>query len=47
MVLISRGPGGTVLAHRLGRNVVLVLDIGHVRASYKNVFASELRPKEL
>lgn len=47
VVLISLGPAGTVLAHRLAREGVLALDIGHISASYKNVFAGEKRPEEL
>lgn len=47
VVLISLGPAGTVLAHRLALRGVLALDIGHISASYKNVFAGASRPEEL
>lgn len=47
VVLISLGPAGTVLAHRLARNGVLALDIGHISASYKHVFAGDSRPEDL
>src|SRR5699024_5712971 len=47
VVLISLGPAGTVLAHRLARSGLLALDIGHISASYKNVFAGESRPENL
>jgi hypothetical protein len=47
VVLISLGPSGTILAHRLASKGVLALDIGHISASYKNVFAGASRPEEL
>lgn len=47
VVLISLGPSGTVLARRLASKGVLALDVGHISASYKNVFSGEARPEEL
>lgn len=47
VVLISLGPAGTVLAHRLARAGVHALDIGHISASYKNVFHGGKRPEAL
>ena len=47
VVFTSLGPSGTVLASRLAARGIHALDLGHISASYKNVFTGEKRPEEL
>lgn len=45
LVLVALGPTGTVLANRLARLGIQTIDIGHIAASYKNVFETALDPE--
>ncbi|GII99320.1 polysaccharide pyruvyl transferase [Sediminihabitans luteus] len=45
LALISLGPAGTVLAHRLHRAGVRALDIGHITDSYRNIYDGAPRPE--
>lgn len=46
LALIALGPAGTIIADRLNREGIQAIDIGHIAASYKNVFRGELFPEE-
>jgi hypothetical protein len=45
--LVALGPSGTILASRLARKGRRALDIGHISASYGNVFKGDVRPEAL
>lgn len=47
LVLLSLGPTATVLAHRIAAKGIQALDIGHISASYNNVFANGLMPEKI
>lgn len=47
LVLLSLGPAATVLAPRIAAAGIQALDIGHISASYLNVFASGKLPEKL
>jgi hypothetical protein len=47
LVLLSLGPAATVAADMLARRGIQALDIGHLSASYENVFEGKARPEEM
>ena len=46
LALIALGPAGTIVANRLNMHGIQAIDIGHIAASYRNVFSGELFPEE-
>ncbi|MDQ0096136.1 GT-D fold domain-containing glycosyltransferase [Paeniglutamicibacter psychrophenolicus] len=46
LALIALGPAGTIVANRLNVHGIQAIDIGHIAASYRNVFRGELFPEE-
>lgn len=46
LALIALGPSGTIIADQLNQRGVQAIDIGHIAASYRNVFQGELFPEQ-